>query len=147
MRALKWLLVGGIFAILTVVCFAFETKVGLRRHRFTAGCGIIAVVSFVTGVSQLFDKKVGTVSTLVIEDIFKMNSGGCVVVGTVKGTLAVGEKITIQDLYGNTIKTTIDGMEINRKQTKVATNTPVALLFKHIEPDRLQKGDIVSYEH
>ncbi len=144
---LKWLLLGVVCAILTVVFFKIEKEYGFRRYRFTAGCGLIAVVSLVTGVKQFFDKKVGTVSTLVIEDIFKINPQGCVVVGIVKGTMVAGEKVFIEEQSGNTIKTTINGMEINHKQVKVAVDTPVALFFRNIEPDRIHKGDIISYEH
>ena len=80
---------------------------------------------------------------MVVEDVFAMNSGGCVVVGGVHGGFAVGEKVVIVDRAGKEIKTKIGGIEINRKNVRAAADTPVALYFKDIELNEINKGDVV----
>lgn len=93
-----------------------------------------------------FGKKETQTSTYVIEDIFEINSKGCVVVGTIQGTFVVGKKVTITCQDGKQIKTTLNAIEVNRQQPKSASNTPAGLLFKDVEPDSIRKGDTISCE-
>lgn len=93
-----------------------------------------------------FCKKESQTSTYVVEDVFKINPKGCVVVGTIQGTFVVGKKVTITCQDGKQIKTTLNAIEVKRQQLKVATNTPAGLLFREVEPDSIHKGDTISCE-
>ena len=142
---LKWILCGIIAAILTILCFQIEIKQESSRYILTVGCGLIAFICILTGISYIIKQPSEQTSILVIEDIFKMNPKGCVVVGNVQGSIMIKTKITIHCQNGNIIKTKIYDMEIKQRKTKVATNTPVAIYLKHVEPEVLHKGDILKY--
>ena len=81
--------------------------------------------------------------TIIVEDIFKMNSGGCIVTGTVQGGFYVGEKVRITDRMGRTVCTKIYDIEIRKQKAKSAIDTPAALYLKKVHLDSIQKGCII----
>lgn len=141
-KALKWLLLGVVFGTLTVVFYIIERETG-GRYRLTAGCGMITAVCLIAAGWSLTGKMNDQAGMMVVEDVFAMNSGGCVVVGGVHGVLWSGERVVIVDRAGKEIKTKIGGIEINRKNVRAAADTPVALYFKDIELNEINKGDVV----
>lgn len=144
LRSLKWLALFMIFVPLTVIAFIFERENSFRLP-LTAGCGFIALLSIFASIYALFDRNIGKKSTMVIEDIFRLKNGS-VVVGYIKGGMAVGEKVTITSKYRDDTIAKINDIEINRHKKKAAINTYAALYFKHVDADNLYKGDIVIYE-
>lgn len=144
-RIFKWLAVFVVFAALTVFSFLYE-KDNSSKFRLTAGAGAISVLSFVAAVWTLFDKNIGKISTMIVEDVFGIKRRGCVVVGLVNGGMAVGERVTICCKYGGEIKARINGIEIDRKRARAAVDTHAALYFKRVEADKVYKGDVIRYE-
>lgn len=141
-KMVNWLLLGVAFGILTAVCFLIEGKSG-GRYRLTAGSGLITAICLAAAIWSLMGKMNSQAGRLIVEDVFKMKAGGCVVVGSVQGVLAAGQKVMVHDREDRSIQTKICGIEINRKKTKVAANTPAALYFKEIAHDKIHKGDII----
>lgn len=144
-RSLKWTIMFVIFAVLTILSYLYE-KDNSSRFRLTAGCGAIALLSIVASVWSLFDKNIGKISTMTVDDVFAIKKRGCVVVGRIDGGMAVGERVTICGRYGGEIKTRINRMEINQKTVKSAINSTAALYFKKVSHENVCKGDIVRYE-
>lgn len=144
-KSLKWIVLFSVFAVLTVLSYLYE-KYNAPRFRLTAGCGLIALLSIVASVWSLFDKNIGKISTMTIDDVFAVKKHGCVVVGRINGGMAVGERVIICRRFGGEIKTRINGMEIDQKSVKSAVNTAAALYFKKVSCDEIYKGDVVRYE-
>lgn len=135
----KWFVLGLLCTILTIICVMTE-----QRIRWITGLGVFSAGFFVLAFMQLFDKNGD--STLVIEDIFRMNPNGCVVVGGVKGSMAVNQKVSVKSQDDVLLKTKINGIEVMGKPSSVAVNTHAALYFKEVEPEQLMIGATVVSE-
>ena len=105
---------------------------------------MLAIVFF-WGAFTSFSKKYDRNAIMVIEDIFQMQSGGCVVVGMVQGGFMVHDKEEVTSTYHDNIKSKIDSMEIQGKKTKIAKNCKVAIYLKNIEPSQIHIQDKVIY--
>ena len=138
-KAFMWLLAAIVLGILTVVFFRMEHGEG-GRYRLTVGCGLLTVVCLAAVCWSLAGKMQDTAGEMVVEDIFKMNPRGCVVVGKVQGGFYTGEKVLIDDRNGEPVKAKINGIEVRKERVPSAMNTPAALYFKQIEPDQIRKG-------
>ena len=96
LKAVRWLLAGLLCGALTIISFQIEYKAS-RHYSFTVGCGMLTVLCLLAVVWSLAGRMNTLTGTIIVEDIFKMNSGGCVVTGTVQGGFYVGEKVRITD--------------------------------------------------
>ena len=141
-KAAKWLLLGIVCGILTVVFYLTERNSGSRYH-LTVGSGLIAILCLAAVIWSLLGKMNDRAGVMVIEDIFDMRSGGCVVVGQVRGAFYVSEKVMIHSRDGTKIKTKIRDIEIHSQKARTAVNTPAALYFPDVEPYRIHQGDAV----
>ena len=141
-KTIKWLMLGIASGIFTVVFYMIERESG-GRYRLTAGCGLITLICLTAAIWSFIGKMNDRTGMMIVEDIFTMNSGGCVVAGGVQGVLWSGERVVIVDRAGKEIRTKIGSIEINRKSVRVATDTPAALYFKDIESNEINKGDVV----
>lgn len=143
-RSLQWLLLFVVFAVFTFLSYLYE-KENAARFRLTAGCGVVALISVTASIWSLFDRNIGKISTMTIDDVFAIKKRGCVVVGYIDGGMAVGERVTVCGRYGE-IKARISRMEINCKTVKSAINTTAALYLKKVSHEDVCKGDIIKYE-
>ncbi len=141
-KAIKWLLLGIIFTVFTFICFLTEKASG-GRYRLTAGSGLISIICFTAVIWSFMGKMNSQKGSLIIEDIFTMNSGGCVVTGTVQGAFSVGEKVAVTEQNTVISEAKIHGIEIHSRAAKAAVNTPAALYLKEIEPNKLHRNAVV----
>lgn len=146
-KGIKWILLGILCIVLCALCFIIEYHFDVRHYHLTVGSGFMAAVLIGCGIWQIFDKNPPQVSTLIIEDIFKMTSGGCVVVGYVNGAMMKGEKVSLKDIHGNSIKAKIYDIEIYQQKSRIARNTYAALYLKKVEPQNIRIGEVIYYEH
>ncbi len=144
LKALKWLLLGVVCAVLTVIFFQLERGERRRRYSLTVGCGMLTVLCLAAAFWSLTGKMDGKPGALIVEDVFGMKSGGCVVVGRVQGALAAGQRVVVAAKDGTETETKIYAIEINRRRAKAAVDTPAALYLKEVEPSGIHKGDRVS---
>lgn len=142
LKAVRWLLAGLLCGALTIISFQIEYKAS-RHYSFTVGCGMLTVLCLLAVAWSLAGRMNTLPGTIIVEDIFKMNSGGCVVTGTVQGGFYVGEKVRITDRMGRTVCTKIYDIEIRKQKAKSAVDTPAALYLKKVHPDSIQKGCII----
>ncbi len=91
-KAGKWLLAGILCGALTVVCFQVERRSG-GRYALTAGSGLIAILCFAAAVCSLMGKMNDGNGMMTVEEIFKMNSGGYVAAGHVRGVFLLYRKL------------------------------------------------------
>lgn len=85
--------------------------------------------------------------TMVVQDIFKLKTAGCVVVGMVDGhRMHVGDQIYILSQGGKMIATRIEGMEnpAQRKIQEAAPGSNVSILLGGVEAGQINKGDVIS---
>ncbi len=141
-KAGKWLLAGVLCGALTVVCFQVERSSG-GRYALTAGSGLIAILCFAAAVCSLMGKMNDGNGMMTVEEIFKMNSGGYVAAGHVRGVFYSGQKVLLQGQDGKKTKTRIRGIEIGGRKAGAAADTPAALYLKDIEPDCIRRGDVI----
>lgn len=133
-------------AIAAVVIVFLETTTDLHyttRMRLT----IVTVCAFLYSLIHLclvFTGMDGNKDlTYVVEDVFPLTDGGCVVLGKVQGIIDVGAKIAIFSRYGVSFKPRISAMEINRRTVNTAKDTYVALQLKDVLADDVHKGDTI----
>ena len=139
-----FLVLGIICTIACILFFRYESSQQKSRYRLTVGTAMLAIVFF-WGAFTSFSKKYDRNAIMVIEDIFQMQSGGCVVVGMVQGGFMVHDKVEVTSTYHDNIKSKIDSMEIQGKKTKIAKNCKVAIYLKNIEPSQIHIQDKVIY--
>lgn len=146
-KMLKWLLAGIFFLGLGAAAYVFERSkdpgFSLNRYRLTSSCLLLGVICLIAAFVLPWKKEPFVPGFLIVEDIFRMNPQGCVVVGYVKGRLRVNETVVIRNRYGGVIRTTIDGIEIFRESKPAAVDTPAALYFKAVEPETVFIDDII----
>ncbi len=148
-NAVKWLACGILAVLVSSVCFNIQSVYDLRLPYMIYGTGLIAIVCFAMSIVSLLDQKNGTgkaIGTMIIEDVVPHTEKGCTVVGDVQGTMAVGAKVTVTDQSGQSFQTTIKQMEQFENTVEAVTDSPVALILKHVSPDDVCKGDVVRYE-
>ncbi len=144
LKALKWLLLGVVCAVLTVIFFQLEKEDRRRRYSLTVGCGMLTVLCLAAAFWSLTGKMDGRPGALIVEDVFGMKSGGSVVVGRVQGALAAGQRVVVTAKDGSKTETKIYAIEINGRKAKTAVDYPAALYLKEVEPSGIHKGDRVS---
>ena len=143
LKVVKWLLLGLVFGGLTVIGFQLE-RGRHWRYSLTVGCAMLAILCLAAAFWSLTGEMDGRPGTLVVEDVFRMKSGGCVVVGRVQGGLASGQRVVVSNAAGTVMETKIYGIEINGRKAKAAVDYPAALYLKETDPSDIHKGDRVS---
>lgn len=148
-NAIKWLVCGILAVLVSAVCFNLENAYNVHLNYLIYGSGVVAVVCFISSMMSLLDKKADPgepLGTMIIEEVFPHADKGCVVVGDVQGTMAVGTKVTVTDQSGQSFRTTIKQMEHLKESVEIVTDSPAALFLKHVSPEEIGKGDVVRYE-
>ena len=145
---LKYLFLAVVFAVLTVVFFRLEYSLdtsGQKKYHLTVGAGMLTVVFLYACVSCFRGKFDRDGYRFVVEDIFAMKSGGCVVVGLVAGSMEVGDRVEVHAQSGNVIRTKIRGIEIRGQAVPGAADTAAAVWLKNVEAEELKPGDVIVY--
>ena len=141
-KAVGWLLGGIACAVLTVLFFRIEFGRS-RRYSLTVGCGLLTVVCLLAVYWSLTGKMTVRSGKMIVEDIFKMKTGGCVVTGTIQGGFYAGERVRISGRTGEMIRTKIYAIEIRHQKVKSAIDTPAALYLKKVDPEDIRKGSVI----
>lgn len=143
-KIIKYFLLGILGIIATIICFYFESEYDMKRYRLTVGCAFITIAFFVSGCLS-FSKKNDRKGVMEIEDIFKMKTGGVVVVGFVHGCFLVKDHVEVHQ-NSHIIKSKIHAMEIQGKKAQGAKDCYAALYLKDIDPSEIHIHDTVSFE-
>ena len=81
---------------------------------------------------------------MVIDDVFSIKGRGTVATGRASGELRIGDAVSIECQNGQTINSTITGIEAFRKTLDmVADGDNVGILLQGIERDQIQRGDVI----
>ena len=140
-----YIIIGIICAIACIFLFKYEAEQQVRYYRLTIGAAALAILFFWASFAS-FSKKYDRNAIMVIEAIFPMQTGGCVVAGVVQGGFMTHDKIeVITSTYG-TIKSRIHSMEIKGRKVNIAKDCKVAIYLKDIEPSKLHIQDKVVYK-
>lgn len=104
--------------------------------------------------NKLFGKKsdsesqdTGSIYTFCIDDIFKIKTVGCIVVGIVKGgDIRVGDEVYITNNSGKRLRSKVLSMENPRvgNMDIAHDGSNVGILLADIESHQLQQGDILT---
>src|SRR5689334_11019185 len=83
---------------------------------------------------------------MTIEDVFSITGRGTVVTGRVQsGSAAVGDQVVVTRGGQVLMQTRIDGIEMFRKTTTVATaGDNVGLLLRGLGKDQVSRGDVIG---
>lgn len=142
---ISYLVLGLICVIACIFFFQYEAEEQGGRYRLTVGAAALAALFFWAAFAS-FSKKYDRNAVMIIEDIFSMNSGGCVVVGMVQGGFMIHDKVEVMTSNGETIKSKIYSMEIQNRKVNIAKDCKVAIYLKDIEPSKLHTQDKVVYK-
>jgi len=83
---------------------------------------------------------------MTVQDVFVITGRGCVVTGRVeKGSVALGDSVTLRRTDGSTRMVTVTGIEMFRKVLKVASQGDnVGLFLSGVEKRNVARGDILE---
>ena len=83
-------------------------------------------------------------SGMVIDDVFSIMGRGTVATGRARGELRIGDKVNIQCRDGQTVESTIAGIEAFRKTLDIANDGDnVGLLLQGVDRKQIQRGDVI----
>ena len=83
-------------------------------------------------------------SGMVIDDVFSIMGRGTVATGRARGELRIGDKVNIQCQDGQTVESTIAGIEAFRKTLDMANDGDnVGLLLQGVDRKQIQRGDVI----
>lgn len=87
----------------------------------------------------------GTGFRITVEDVFTIMGRGTVVTGRIeRGSVSVGDELTLQRTDGRRRKTTVTGVELFRKLKNTAVaGENVGLLLRNVQKNEIGKGDIL----
>ena len=140
-----YLVLGFICLVACIFSVRYELQQQGSRYRLTVGTAALTILFFVAAFTS-FSKKNERNAVMIIEDVFSMNSGGCVVVGVVQGGFMIHDKVEVMTSNGETIKSKIYSMEIQNRKVNIAKDCKVAIYLKDIEPSKLHTQDKVVYK-
>ncbi|MDO4333259.1 MAG: EF-Tu/IF-2/RF-3 family GTPase [Eubacteriales bacterium] len=82
---------------------------------------------------------------IVVGDIFTITGRGTVITGKIeRGTVSVGDEVTLQRTDGSSRKTTVTGIEMFRKIKNTATaGENVGLLLRNVQRNEISRGDVL----
>lgn len=83
---------------------------------------------------------------LTVQDVFHITGRGTVVTGTVeKGSVRVGDSVTLRRADGSIRTVTVAGIELFRKMTDPAVEGEnVGVLLRGLEKDQVKGGDVLE---
>ena len=82
--------------------------------------------------------------SILSKDVFSIKGRGTVATSRASGELRIGDAVSIERQNGQTINSTITGIEAFRKTLDMATDGEnVGILLQGIERNQIQRGDVI----